>query len=423
MEACDAYSIRELKRLALELRTLAVFCALKKDPVIAALMEFLDNCDKENEIAVEKYCTMASELYRCCYAKDAAACGVPCGDDLSRYVLGIVGDDENVYMRGLGRNGENVGNIAQSVENELEVLQKVADLRSELLCNAIRCTCKLPKWSNSKTNIATYYKDRINNVGKYGYGIYARYRMFCIDADGTIAAVRYPDETRLSELVDYKREQGIIMENTKALLAGRPAANILLTGDAGTGKSSTVKAVVNELYSEGLRIVEVRKDQLGRIPLLLDELTNNPLKFIIFIDDLSFGNTDDNFGALKAVLEGSVSARSQNVVIYATGNRRHLVKESFADREGDDVHRNDTMQEVVSLSERFGIHITFQRPDKATYIDIVRHLADARGIEYDPALLELEAERYILLRGSTRSARAAKQFIDGIVSGQDVRIK
>lgn len=412
----DAYSIGELKRLTLELRTLTVFCALKKDPVISALVEFLDNCDKEKDIATEKYCAVAAAIYEGCY-------GDCYGDDLSRYVLGIVGNDENVYMRGLGRHERNIGNISLSVDNELEILQKVADLRSELLCDVIHCTCKLPKWSNSETNIVEYYKDRIENVGKYGYGIYARHRMFFIDADGVIAPVRYPDEIRLDELVDYKREQGIIMENTKALLAGRPAANILLTGDAGTGKSSTVKAVVNELCGEGLRIVEVRKDQLGRIPLLLDELTNNPLKFIIFIDDLSFSSADDNFGALKAVLEGSVSARSQNVVIYATGNRRHLVKESFSEREGDDVHRNDTLQEVVSLSERFGIHVTFHRPDKATYLDIVRHLADAQGIEYEPALLELEAERYILLRGSTRSARAAKQFIDGIVSGQDVKIR
>ena len=206
----------------------------------------------------------------------------------------------------------------------------------------------------------------------------------------------------------------IILDNTRALLDGKPAANILLTGDAGTGKSSTVKAVVNELYRDGLRIIEVKKEQLHEISAVLDALSENPLKFILFIDDLSFQKDDDNFSALKAVLEGSVSAKSRNVVVYATSNRRHLVKEKFSDREGDDVHFNDTMQEIISLSERFGIQITFNRPDKKTYLDIVHHLADSKGIKYDSDELDNAAERFALGRG-TRSARAAKQFVDSLV--------
>ena len=205
------------------------------------------------------------------------------------------------------------------------------------------------------------------------------------------------------------------MDNTKALLAGRPAANILLTGDAGTGKSSTVKAVGNEFFGEGLRIIEVRKDQLAMIPALLDELAGNPLKFILFIDDLSFAGEDDRFNGLKAVLEGSVAARSHNVVVYATSNRRHLVRERFADRDGDEVHRNDTLQEIVSLSNRFGIQITFQRPDKKTYLHIVSQLAGQKGVVMDDAELAAGAERYALERGG-RSARLAKQYIEGILS-------
>ena len=226
-----------------------------------------------------------------------------------------------------------------------------------------------------------------------------------------------PDQTRLASLIDYKREQQIILDNTLALLAGKPAANILLTGDAGTGKSSTVKAVVNELHDRGLRILEVRKEQLHAIPAILDELNTNPLKFILFIDDLSFQKDDDNFSALKAILEGSVSAKSRNVVIYATSNRRHLVKESFSGRDGDDVHRNDTMQEVISLSERFGIQVTFQKPNKETYLGIVRHLAQEKGVTMDAIELDMLAERYALGRGG-RSARAATQFIDGLLAKQ-----
>ncbi len=227
--------------------------------------------------------------------------------------------------------------------------------------------------------------------------------------------VSNPDKTELSDLVDYARERQIIIDNTKALLEGKPAANILLTGDAGTGKSSTVKAVVNALWREGLRIIEVRKDQLQSIPKILDELSANPLKFILFIDDLSFLKDDDNFNALKAVLEGSVTAKSQNVAIYATSNRRHIIKEKFSDREGDDIHRNDTMQELASLSERFGIHVTFSKPNKDTFLHIVRHLAEENGIDMPTQELELLAERFALERGN-RSARLARQFIDGLLS-------
>ena len=405
-------TIQYLKNLAVELRSLTVFRALKKDPVIAALLKYLDLCDSSSTAdAVEAYCETAAELYES-------------GEtDIGKYICGIVGDDENVYMLSMGKKTVSSKVIIESVNAELKVLQKVAELTVDTLCDHLDYDGYLPTWKCKGVDIAEYYRERTENIGKYGYGVYARYHMFCLSDDGEIVPVKYPDETTLSELIDYKREQNIIINNTKALLSDLPAANVLLTGDAGTGKSSTVKAIVNAFYTEGLRILEVRKDQLKLIPGILDRLTQNPLKFIIFIDDLSFKDNDDNFSALKAILEGSVSARSQNVVIYATSNRRHMVKEKFADREGDEIHVNDSVQETVSLSERFGIHVTFNRPNKETYLDIVHHLATAHGIEYDEKLIDLAAEQYIILRGSTRSARAAKQFVDGIIAGQDIKIK
>ena len=150
----------------------------------------------------------------------------------------------------------------------------------------------------------------------------------------------------------------------------------------------------------------VQECLLYQIPSVLEQLADQPLKFILFIDDLSFLRDDDNFNALKAVLEGSVSAKSKNVVIYATSNRRHIIKEKFSDREGDDVHRNDTLQELISLSERFGIHITFGKPTKQTYLHIVKHLASVDGIVMEEKELELLAERFALARGG-RSARLA----------------
>ena len=404
--------VKYLKSLAVKLRSLTVFRELKKAPVVAALLKYLDVCDRENVAeAVEAYCNVAAELYES-------------GEtDIGKYICGIVGDDENVYMLSMGKKTVCSSVIIECVKAELTVLQEIAELTMETLCAHLDYDGYLPVWKCKGVNIAEYYRERTENIGKYGYGVYARYHMFCLSDEGEIVPVKYPDETTLSELIDYKREQNIIINNTKALLSDLPAANVLLTGDAGTGKSSTVKAIVNAYYTEGLRILEVRKDQLKLIPGILDRLTQNPLKFIIFIDDLSFKDNDDNFSALKAILEGSVSARSQNVVIYATSNRRHMVKEKFADREGDEIHVNDSVQETVSLSERFGIHVTFNRPNKETYLDIVHHLATAHGIEYDEKLIDLAAEQYIILRGSTRSARAAKQFVDGIIAGQDIKIK
>ena len=214
--------------------------------------------------------------------------------------------------------------------------------------------------------------------------------------------------------IGYEAERGKVVENTLAFVEGRPAANTLLCGDAGTGKSSTVKAVANEFFSRGVRLIELRKDQLSLLPYVMGKISENPLKFIIFIDDLSFNQNDDNFSMLKAALEGSASAKADNAVIYATSNRRHIVKESFADREGDDVHVNDTLQETLSLSERFGLVVLFSKPNKALYLEIVKGLAARRGIVMDEAKLEVQAEAFALRKGN-RSARCAEQFIESLL--------
>ena len=392
-----------LKDLSLKLHSLTVFRNLLSDPVIRNLLAFLDSAEGDTRLSVDIYASFIKSLYESGF------------QSLASYVADIASSDENIRIRYITRKEALPSLIEESAKQELLILQEVCDLTSEKLKSLLSYDGFLPSFKEEKLSLSEMYANRTENIHKYGYGMYAKYRMFYL-SEGRIVPVVNPDRTTLSELIDYKREQKIILDNTAALLSGKPASNILLTGDAGTGKSSTIKAIVNELYSEGLRILEVRKEQLREIPKILDELTDNPLKFIIFIDDLSFQKDDDNFSALKAILEGSVSAKGQNVVIYATSNRRHLVKESFSDREGDDIHRNDTMQEIISLSERFGIQVTFSRPDKKTYLDIVHHLADSAGIEYEEEKIDLAAERFVLSRGS-RSARAARQFVDNIISG------
>ena len=388
-----------MKELKDTLFTLCIFRALLEDRVLGALSSHV------RHPSIASYAEFVSLLY-------AAN-----GGDLGEYVKDLCLNSENVYVKTVGAQKTIPSYMREALEAELDVLQEVAALDKQTLCAPLQYDGFLPDFAATPLRLKELYLHRTENIDKYGYGIYAKHRMFCVDENGCIVPVLHPDKTELCDLVDYERERGIVMDNTKALLAGKPAANILLTGDAGTGKSSTVKAVANALWSEGLRIVEMRKDQLRRIPKVLDELSGNPLKFVLFIDDLSFLKDDDNFNALKAVLEGSVTAKSPNVVIYATSNRRHIIKETFSDREGDDVHRNDTMQELISLSERFGIHITFSKPNKQTFLHIVHHLANENRIDTPTDELELLAERFALERGG-RSARIAKQFIDGILARQ-----
>ena len=383
--------------LKLRLDSLAVFRDLLKDETVGALYGFLESG------SVSDYAEFVSLLYK------------NSDGDLGRHVMTLCSRSENVYVKAVGMGKQPPECIKNSVKAELQTLQMLADLTPEELLKDCENLQFLPGFAGEEVDIISEFEHRVQNIGKYGYGMYAGSHMFYIDENDHIVPVRNPDSITLDQLIDYEAQRQKVIDNTKALLAGKPAANMLLTGDAGTGKSSTIKAVANALHSEGLRIIEVRKEQLRAIPKILDELAENPLKFILFIDDLSFLKDDDNFNALKAVLEGSVSAKSKNVVIYATSNRRHIIRERFSDREGDDIHRNETMQEFVSLSERFGLHITFQKPNKATFLHIVHSLAESEGIEMDTAELELLAERFALERGG-RSARLARQFIDGLLS-------
>ena len=380
-----------------KLGTLCIFRELLKDTVLSSLCAYLDNPTSS------AYAEFVGTLYNAN------------GGNLGEYIKELCSNSENAYVKTQGQGKSIPKYMEESLESELDILQEVSELDREKLCSLIDYKGFLPEFASSNLRLKETYLHRANNIEKYGYGIYAKYPMFCVDEDGNIVKVCNHDKTELSNLVDYERERKIIIDNTRALLLGKPAANILLTGDAGTGKSSTVKAVVNAFWSEGLRLVEVRKDQLRIIPKILDELSGNPLKFILFIDDLSFLKDDDSFNSLKAVLEGSVTAKSSNVVIYATSNRRHIIKEKLSDRDGDEVHRNDAMQELISLSERFGIHISFSKPDKQTFLHIVHHLAKESDIDMPEEEMDALAERFALERGG-RSARLARQFIDGLLS-------
>lgn len=299
--------------------TLVIFKSLKEDEVVHALLETLAAAEDECSDSVSWYCEFVSLLYKH-------------GDNLTKYILKLVLENENLYMLRRG-SGEQTGELLdECLANELFLLEELAEISCEELTDSLDFDGFLPRYNTEKADFSKIYADRIHNIAKYGYGIYSQYHVFVID-NGKIVPVEYPDSISLSQLSGYERERGEVIDNTLALLAGKPANNVLLYGDCGTGKSSTVKAIANDYAKEGLRLIELKKKQLHEIPAIVEQISRNPLKFIIFIDDLSFTEDDDDFAALKAILEGSVSSTAANLCIYATSNRRHLVRETFSSRE------------------------------------------------------------------------------------------
>lgn len=382
-----------------DLKTLVIFRNLLKDSVIEKLMLLLECVENSSatEVQLEKYADFVAELYKH-------------NTNLTEYVLNKIFEDENVYVLSKSNKATESNLLLEDcISHELDILNSIATIKSQDIKNSIDYSKFLPNWDISSHNFKEEYFLRVKNISAFGYGIFAKYNMFIVE-NGEIVPIKYPDTTTLDQLIGYQRERKIVIDNTKALIDGKPASNILLYGDAGTGKSSTVKAVVNKFADKGLRIIQMQKKNIHDIPKIMDNLNKNPLKFIIFIDDLSFSSDDSDFSTLKAILEGNVSSRANNVVIYATSNRRHLVKESFSDREGDDIHFNDTVQELTSLSERFGISIKFMQPSKKDYLNIVHELAKANNIQMDINELDILAERFVISRNG-RSPRSAKQFI------------
>ena len=392
--------MKKTEKIYFGLCSFAIFRKMLCKPLFSSFMEYARAKDEDEKL--EKYASFVSEIYRG-------------GASLPGCVKTLVFEDENVYVRAVGNMEKISRSMHSAFEHELDVLAEFASLTPDDFTADMGDEIYIPPFETGSIDIKNEYESRLRGISKYGYGIFASNGMFYVSDDGEILPITSADRITLDKFIGYKEERQKVLANTEAFLSGKPGANILLYGDAGTGKSSTVKAVANHFFDEGLRLVEVRKNQLLLLPKIMGEISGNPLKFIIFIDDLSFQKDDDNFSALKAILEGSVSAKSRNVAIYATSNRRHLVKESFSARDGDDVHRNDTMQEILSLSARFGIQVSFYKPDKQTYLHIVSYLAEEKGIDLPEEELFILAERFALEKGG-RSARAAKQFIDNLLS-------
>ena len=401
----------KLREWNARLHGLVVFRSLLDDPVVAKLLDLTDRMEA-GAPGYGPVCDAVAQFEAALFEHTT---------NWGSYLSAAVLEAETVCVR-QAASGTLAPALQTALDSELAFLQALCGLTlDELLAAAGSATGQaqelafLPRWETSGIDLPAAYAQRMSEVGKKGYGMFAKHHVFTVE-NGQLVPVKYPDPQRLSELPGYEKEREKVIANTKALLAGMPANNVLLYGDAGTGKSSAVKAIANEFAPEGLRLVEVKKNQLYQIPDLMDKLAANPLKFILFIDDLSFTANDDNFAALKAILEGSVGGRAKNIAVYATSNRRHLIKETLTDRTGDDIHEADTRQELMSLSARFGLTVTFQRPEKARFETILAELAKQHGIDMPMDQLLVKAEAFAIRAGGRRP-RVAKQFIEQCEAG------
>ena len=388
----------KINELYTHLATFSVFNGIFTKTVFKKFREYAKERDKDEKI--KKYGELVNNLYTH-------------GADLTAYIKRIAFEDANVYVKAVSAKKPVNPKVEMSVKHELGVLSRFASLTRDDFAADMGYEGYLPDFDSCEVDLYGEYQTRLKSIEKYGYGIFTANCMFSVTDTGAVVPVATADETSINDFIGYADERQRVINNTLSFIEGRSSSNILLYGDAGTGKSSTVKAVANHFFDKGLRLVEIRKNQLLLLPTVMAEISKNPLKFIIFIDDLSFNQNDDNFSMLKATLEGSASAKAKNAVIYATSNRRHIVKESFGEREGGDIHRNDTVQETLSLSERFGLTIRFAKPEKKLYLEIVHELAARHGVTMDKEELEIKAEAFALNRGY-RSARCAEQFIESL---------
>ena len=389
----------DLKLLSCRISALSVFRGILNKKEMSTFLAFLKADDLCQKLSF--------------YGEFINSLGTHAGS-FSAFLKKAVCEDENIYIKSVAKNKEVSASIKANAEKELELFSALTELTPATLFEGISYSEYIPEFENEKVDFSAVYAERLSHIERYGYGVFATAGMFRVE-NGEIVAVEAADDISTDIFIGYEKERQQVMDNTEALTLGKSAQNVLLCGDAGTGKSSTVKAVANAYFDKGVRLIELRKDQLFSLSHVMGRIADNPLKFIIFIDDLSFNKNDDCFSMLKAALEGSASAKASNAVIYATSNRRHIVKERFSERgHEDDVHHSDTVQELLSLSDRFGIVVYFSKPNKKLYLDIVHELAERENLGMDEQELDIKAEAFALAKGS-RSPRAAQQFIKGLL--------
>ena len=355
------------------------------------------------------------------------------GNLFNSLLTNLLINNENSFTLALERKKDIVPNLKNVVMNDYKIIYEMfnsdfsslTSLHQDLINNFIPSkpiiNQELFEVSNTLQNNLTDCKNveefynvlntffSIYGVGKYGLNKAFRYE------NEQICPIIHIGNGRLDQLIGYKTQKQQLKQNTEAFLAGKKANNVLLYGDSGTGKSSSIKALLNEYYKDGLRMIEVYKHQFKYLPRIIQELQSRNYKFILFMDDLSFEEFEIEYKYLKAVIEGGLEKKPDNILIYATSNRRHLVKQTWGDRQDqDEVNVNDAKQEKTSLSSRFGVKILFMHPDRQNYLDIVDGLAEQYGLMMERNELHQKALTWEIRHGGF-SGRTAKQFINAML--------
>ena len=392
-----------------EICSIALFRNVREKEPLVSLCDFLLKMGPgySMEEMIDSYGNFVSKLYEMRPDADlAAAIWDTLSEDMNPYIRykisSLTGSEDSVKMSTL---------LKLTAERELDLLTRIGNYTSFDFKDAMVYDGYLPDFTSSHIDFKKRYMQMIDQIETRGYGVYSRYDFFRIK-NGVLTPVTNPDPISAGDLFCYERQRNKVYDNTRAFVEGRPFEDVLLYGDAGTGKSSTVKTAARMFYDKGVRLVEVPKTELHGLAEVFDLLSGIPMKFILFIDDISFDADDDRIGTLKSVIEGAAGGGRKNIAIYATSNRRHMIKETFSARENE-IHTSDTIAEQMSLSERFGLRILFDKPNKDTYLQIVKGLVRLRGIKVDPETLEKDAEQYAI-RGGGRSARIARQFADSL---------
>ncbi len=378
------------------LDSLVVFKNLKYNPCLNSLYHIFSN--EANKLKC--YSEFISEL-------------IKFDLNFTNLIKELVFCDENILTQLVSQN-KDTSIIKSQVEFELKNLYEISKISKDDFPAEIKRNFTL--FPTCSDDFANEYFERIKNISKIGFGIFTSNYVFSASEDGSLIPIETFNIRKLDEMYNYEREREKIINNTRALVNGKPCCNVLLYGDAGTGKSSSIKAIANEYFADGLRLIELKKDQIKLIPNIVSKIANNPLKFIIFIDDVTFSTEDPSFCALKTILDGDSKGISDNIAVYVTSNHRHLIKETKSERDSDLIHATDNIQGILGLTARFGLTVTFLRPDKYIFRDILINMAKEKGLCVDEETLLIRGEAFATRNGG-RTPRCAKQFIDLVYSG------
>ena len=389
--------------LRAQLRGLSAFRSLLDTPMLKDALQLLDAAARrDGEGALAAYDQMFYRLK----AEGYSGLGTWLWDTL-RYTETPYGD-----LAGSGRSDPELEGAAR---RDVDALLQLARLGAEDIRVALKPILteeyvsvldNLPAW---ETGVPFTFEELAAFYRENGAGLYAKYRAFLWE-EGRLVPVADPDCPHPVELLGYDQQRKQVLDNTRLLVEGKPSNNVLLFGDGGTGKSATVKSMLYLPGMENLRLIEIQKENLVGMPRLIRSLAGRRQSFILFIDDLAFDQDDKTYSSLKTILEGGLEKRPLNVAIYATSNRRHLVRQTFSDRAGDEVDAFETISEKTALAERFGLRIPYMTMSKSEYLALIDHLAGLYHVEMNREVLHAKAMEWEI-RHAGRTPRVARQFI------------